>query len=116
MNEELVVTAALAALTLGALVTYFWRFLGVLLSGRIDAGSLMFQWVGAVSYALLAALIARMIVLPLGPPLDATPLSYRLAATVIALAVFFATRRNLLLGVLGGAGGLILLRLLAPLF
>lgn len=113
MNDPVVVSA-LIALTLGALVTYFWRFLGVLLSGRIDAGSPIFQWVGAVSYALLAALIARMIVLPLGPPLDATPLSYRLTATVLALAIFFASRRNLLMGVLGGAGGLILLRLLEP--
>ena len=115
MSDGLILSALLA-LSLGALVTYFWRFLGVLLSGRIDPGSPLFQWVGAVSYALLAALIARMIVLPLGPPLDATPLSYRLAATVAALAVFFATRRNLLLGVLGGAGGLILLRLLGGFF
>ncbi len=111
-----VTMAALIALSLGALVTYFWRFLGVLLSGRIDVGSPLFQWVGAVSYALLAALIARMIVLPLGPPLDATPLAYRLVATVLALAVFFATRRNLLLGVIGGAGGLILLRFLGQAF
>lgn len=108
--------SALIALTLGALVTYFWRFLGVLLSGRINPGSRVFLWVGAVSYALLAALIARMITLPLGPPLDATPMEHRLTATVLALSIYFLTRRNLLLGVLAGAGGLVLLRFLGPLW
>jgi branched-subunit amino acid transport protein len=107
---------AFIALTLGAIVTYFWRYLGVLLSGRINPGSKIFLWVGAVSYALLAALIARMITLPLGPPLDATPLEHRLTATVLALSIYFLTRRNLLLGVVAGAGGLVLLRLIGPLW
>src|SRR5262249_23055492 len=51
----------------GAGVTYAWRGIGVLLSGRIDAEGPLFRWIGAVAYALLAALIARMIVLPIGP-------------------------------------------------
>ena len=91
-----------------ALATYFWRGLGVALSGRIDPNGAVFEWVGCVAYALLAALIARMIVLPVGP-LEQTALAARVAAAAIALAIFFATRRNLALGVAAGAGALVLL-------
>ena len=92
----------------GALVTYFWRALGVALSGRIDAGSALFEWVACVAYALLAGLIARMIVLPNGP-LAETASADRIAAAVIALAIFFLARRNVGLGVAAGAGALVLI-------
>lgn len=96
------------AILVGGLVTYFWRALGVALSGRIDPRGAVFEWVACVAYALLAGLIARMIVLPVGP-LAETPLGARVAAAVIALAIFFALRRNLGLGVAAGAGALVLL-------
>ena len=51
---------------LSAAATYFWRGLGVLLSARIDPEGPIFQWVTCVSYAMLAGLISRMIILPLG--------------------------------------------------
>lgn len=96
------------ALLAAAAVTYGWRGLGVLLSGRIDPGGPAFRWVAAVAYALLAGLIARMIVLPLGP-LQATPLADRLAAAGAALAVYLLLRRNLLAGVAAGVGVIVLL-------
>src|SRR3546814_9582946 len=37
----------------GGLATYFWRALGVALSGRIDADSRLFEWVACVAYAML---------------------------------------------------------------
>ncbi len=92
----------------GAAVTYGWRALGVALSGRLDTNSPLFVWVGCVAYALLAALIARMIVLPYGL-LGETATLDRLLAAAAALGVFFATRRNILLGTLAGAGLLVLL-------
>ena len=94
----------------GALVTYFWRALGVALSGRIDAGGPLFEWVACVAYAMLAGLIARMIVLPNGP-LAETADADRIAAAVIALAIFFLARRNIGLGVAAGAGALVLMTL-----
>jgi len=94
----------------GAGVTYAWRALGVLLSDRIKADSPAFEWVACVAYALLAGLIARMILLPLGP-LAETALSHRVAAAVISLAIFFLTRHNLLLGIGAGVGALVLLTL-----
>ncbi len=89
-----------------AAVTYFWRGLGVALSGWIDPESRAFRWVEAVAYALLAGLVSRMIVAPQGP-VAATALADRLAAAGLALAVFFLTRRNLLLGTGAGAALLV---------
>lgn len=94
-----------------ALATYAWRAAGVLLSGRIDVDSAVFRWVNAVAYALLAALIARMIVLPIGP-VATTALVDRLGAAAAAAAIFLLTRRNLLVGVAVGAVGLMLLTFL----
>jgi branched-subunit amino acid transport protein len=97
-----------AVLLVGAAATYFWRGLGVALSGRIDPDGPVFEWIACVAYALLAGLIARMIVLPTGP-LVGTPLTDRIAAAAIALAIYFLTRRNILAGVGVGVGALVLL-------
>ena len=99
-----------AVVLLSAVVTYAWRWMGVVLSGRIDLNGAAIRWVGAVAYALLAGLIARMIVLPQGPLQD-TAVTDRLAAAAIALAIFLLTRRNMLAGVAAGAGVLVLLTL-----
>ncbi len=95
-------------LLVGAAVTYVWRALGVALAGRVRADSAALEWIGCVAYALLAGLIARMIVLPIGP-LAETALAARIAAAVVALAIFFLLRRNVMLGVAAGAGALVLL-------
>jgi branched-subunit amino acid transport protein len=94
-----------------ALATYAWRAVGVLLSGRIDVDSAVFRWVSAIAYALLAALIARMIVLPIGP-VATTALVDRLGAVAAAVAIFLLSRRNLLVGVAVGAAVLMLLTFL----
>jgi branched-subunit amino acid transport protein len=97
----------------GAGATYLWRVLGVALSGRIRADSPALDLVGYIAFGLLAGLVARMILLPIGP-LQATGLEVRLGATAIATAVFFAFRRNLLAGVAAGGSALALLAGLAP--
>ena len=94
-------------IVVGAVATYVWRALGVSLSGRIDPEGALFQWAACVAYALLAALVARMILLPTGP-LAETPMIDRLVAACLALAVFFGSRLNMLLGVGVGAGVLVL--------
>lgn len=97
-----------AVVLVSALATYLSRGLGVIAGGRIDPSGPLFEWVGCVAYALLAGLISRMIFLPLGP-LAETALSVRLAAVAVALAAYFATRRNLMLGILAGLGALALM-------
>lgn len=99
--------AAFLIILVGAAATYVWRALGVALSGRIDPEGAVFQWIACIAYALLAALVARMIVLPTGP-LAQTPMIDRAGAAILAFAVFFAGRRNMLLGVGVGAGALVL--------
>lgn len=81
--------------------TYLWRALGVALSGRLKTDSELFQWVSCVAYGMIAALVSRIVFLP-GGVLAGSLLMHRLAACVIALAVFYATRRNLLLAVAAG--------------
>ncbi len=90
-----------AAVATAAAATYAWRGLGVLLAGRIRVDGAAFAWIGYVAYGLLAGLIARMILLPAGP-LATTALGVRLAATGVALAVFFAAGRHLVAGVVAG--------------
>ncbi len=96
-----------AVILAGAAATYLWRGLGVALSGRIDPGGRSFEWAACIAYALVAALVARMIVLPTGL-LAETPLADRLGATALALAVFFLADRNMLWGVGAGVGALTL--------
>ena len=98
-------------LVLCALGTYAWRGLGVLLSGRIAVNGELFTWVTCVTYAMIAGLVMRIVVIPSG--LLATSLMWhRLLACVLALAAYYVFRRNLLLAVAVGAGSLILLNYL----
>ena len=85
----------------GAAATYVWRALGVALSGRIDPTGPVFEWVGCIAYASLAALIARMIVMPVGP-LEETDLGMRLISAATALVAFFLARRSIFFGVAAG--------------
>jgi branched-subunit amino acid transport protein len=98
-------------LTLCALGTYFWRGLGVLLSGRISVNSELFIWVTCVTYAMIAGLVMRIIVIPSG--LLATSLAWhRLLACALGLAAYYALRRNLFAAVGVGAVALIVLNYL----
>lgn len=98
-------------ITLAALASYASRALGTLLSGRIRADSPVIEWITAVTFALMAGLVARMIILPIGA-LAGTPDWIRLSAAAVCLAVFFVARKNVGLGVL--AGSLTLMALIWP--
>lgn len=89
-------------ITLAALASYASRALGTLLSGRVRADSPVIEWITAVTYALMAGLVARMILLPQGALRD-TADWVRLAAALVGLLVFFATRRSVGLSVLAGS-------------
>lgn len=99
----------LILLAAGAVVTYAWRAVGVLLSGRIDPDGAVFAWVACVAFALLAGLVARMIVLPMGIVAETALLDRLLAAGAALAAFFLLSRRNMLVGVAAGSGTLILL-------
>ncbi len=84
-----------------AAVTYFWRGLGVALSGRIHPTDPVFEWISCTAYALLAGLVARMIVLPIGT-LENVDAPVRIGTAAFALAVYFLFKRNLVAGILAG--------------
>ena len=88
--------------------SYLWRGLGVWLSGRVALDSPMLRWVTCVSYAMLAALVSRMLMIPEGP-LTATPLIDRIIGCAVGLGTLFLLKRNTLAAVLIGAGTLALL-------
>ena len=54
----------------GALATEVWRWLGLAVGGRIDVGGGLFQWVRAVATALVAGMVARMVLFPVGALAD----------------------------------------------
>ncbi len=81
--------------------TFVWRFLGVVVVKRIDANGAIFQWITCVSYAMVAGLIFRMVIMP-ESELAGVSLVIRIVAVAIAFAAYFLFRRRLVAGVLAG--------------
>lgn len=96
----------LALLLVAALANEPWRWVGLALGQRIDAGSALFNWVRAVSTALVAALVMRLVVFPAGV-LDGVPLLIRVGAFAAGVALFVASGNRLALSILAGAALLI---------
>jgi branched-subunit amino acid transport protein len=83
--------------------TYLWRGLGTIVAARIDPESSLFQWIACVAYGLLAALISRILILPVGL-LGESELVDRLGATAFGFVLFFIFKRNVGVGTLSAAG------------
>ena len=69
--------------------TYVCRAIGVLLSGQINQSSEIFRWLAAVTYAMVAALTIRLIVLPLGL-LATVPLWVRILICALSIGVMLS--------------------------
>ena len=96
-------TESLWVIVLGcAAATFIWRALGVVVVKRIDAHGAFFQWITCVSYAMVAGLIFRMIMMP-ESELASVPLIIRITALALAFGAYFIFRRMLLAGVLAGS-------------
>ena len=96
-------TESLWLIVLGcAAATFVWRWLGVVVVKRIDSRGAFFQWITCVSYAMVAGLVFRMIIMP-ESDLASVSLPIRVGAVVIAFAAYFAFRRRLVAGVLAGS-------------
>ena len=77
-----------------SLATYLSRFLGVLSSRNINVNSKIFRWFNNIAYAVLSALIARMIIFPAGVLGDSN-LWIRLSVILICTILFFLSKKNL---------------------
>ena len=91
---ELWGSASLWGLTaLCFLGTFAWRMLGALVPAHINPEGAAFQWLSCVAYAMLAGLIARILLLPIGI-LAQTPTSDRAIAMLAGFVLFFVLRRH----------------------
>jgi branched-subunit amino acid transport protein len=63
-----------------------------------------------VAYAIIAGLVSRMLLMPTGVLAEATLAERAIGSAVALTAYFWLTRRNLLVGVVAGAGALWLLK------
>lgn len=95
-------------LLLASLGTFIWRGLGVMLSGKINQEGLFFRWITCVTYAMVAALVVRIIVLPVGL-LAQVPMTYRIVATGAAFAVMLFRERALVPALSVGTGLIVVL-------
>ncbi len=97
-----------AALIAACIGTYFWRGLGVFLSGKISQDSELFNWLSAVTYAMVAALTLRIILLPVGL-LATVPMSVRIIVSVLAVLVMISKKeKRMVPALLTGTIGLVL--------
>jgi branched-subunit amino acid transport protein len=74
------------ALIAAVIGTYVCRAVGVKLAGHINTESEIFKWLSCVTYALVAALTVRLIVLPTGV-LAHVPLWFRIGLCALCLLV-----------------------------
>ena len=81
------------ALSAACVGTYLCRAAGVKLSGHIHQDSEVFRWLSAVTYAMVAALTVRMILMPLGL-LATVPMSLRVLICVLSLAVMLSGQQR----------------------
>ena len=77
-----------------SLATYMSRFLGVLSSEKINIKSKLFRWFNCIAYAILAALIARMVIFPAGV-LSESNMLIRIFVLACSIIIFLATKKNL---------------------
>jgi hypothetical protein len=92
----------LVLLLIAALAHEPWRWAGLVVGRHLDAEGEIFRWVRAVSTALVAALVARLMLFPAGA-LDAVPLLVRVGAFASGLAWFFFAGRQVWAAVALGA-------------
>lgn len=95
-------------LLIGAVATYLSRAAGVLLSGRIDPDGAIFEWFTCVAYAILAGLVARMVLLPVGS-LQEIDLGVRMVSAGLGVAGFLIGGRRIQWGVIAGLSAITLL-------
>ena len=104
----------LVLLLVGFLPNEIWRVLGVWIGGGLPENSEFVVWVRAVAVAVLAAVIAKLTLVPPGALATAVPLAVRLAAIGCGFLTFLIVRRSVFAGLLAGESALLIGGLLFP--
>lgn len=92
--------------------SFLWRGLGVWVADRVDVRGEWFRWVSCVAFAMIAGLVCRVVLLPVGE-LAQTTVVRRLVGVCLALVAYRVARKSMLVGVLTGAAALPVLEWLA---
>ncbi len=87
-------------LILVSLSTYIWRAGGVVIAARIDPNGALSHWFSCVAYGMLAGLISRIMLMPIGI-LAEPPLADRMAALAAGYILFWIFKRHMLPATLG---------------
>jgi hypothetical protein len=88
-----------------------WRLGGLALSSGLSEEGPVIAWVKSVSTALVAGLVARIVTFPPGALAEiSTPV--RIGAFALGIAVYYAARRHMGLGILAATLSLIAAHLL----
>ncbi len=85
-------------LVAGYVATDIWRLAGVVMSARLNSESPILQWVKAVSTALVAGLVAKLVIYAPGELADVA-LWVRLAGIGVGCVAYWLTAGNVFLGV-----------------
>ncbi len=87
-------TNIILVILITSLATYLSRFLGVVSSEKMDIKSKIFRWFNCIAYAILAALIARMVIFPAGV-LTESSILIRFLVLGLSITLFIITKKNL---------------------
>jgi|TARA_B110000438_G_C15611900_1_gene562575 branched-subunit amino acid transport protein len=82
------------AILITSLATYISRFLGVVTSKKVKENSKIFKWFNCLAYSTLSALLARLIIFPVGALAEVDYL-IRFIVVFICLIIFLASKKNL---------------------
>lgn len=89
------------AIVITAIATYLPRFLGVFSSDYVNEEGKLFKFVSCISYGILAALVSRIFIHPVGA-LEQTSTLVRLAVAGITIVVLMLSKKNVLFSSLFG--------------
>ena len=76
-----------------SLATYISRFFGVITSKKIKENSKIFKWFNCLAYSTLSALLARIIIFPVGALAEVDYL-IRFLVVFICLLIFLISKKN----------------------
>ena len=81
------------AILVTSFATYISRFFGVITSKKIKENSKIFKWFNCLAYSTLSALLARIIIFPVGALAEVDYL-IRFIVVLICLLIFVISKKN----------------------
>ena len=86
-------TNIVLAILVTSLATYISRFFGAITSEKIKETSKIFKWFNCLAYSTLSALLARIIIFPVGALAEVDYL-IRFLVVFICLLIFLISKKN----------------------